>query len=91
MCRNTGGAETGGRGRKDRRGKVLAEGRVRVVPVLNLLSSDRGADSRFSVLFCFPLVELGSPCQSGEDREFPGNKGSFSSCMGIFLSVPILR
>ena len=74
-------------------------------PVLNLVSSDRGADSRFGlvcfvlfcfvlfcfVLFCFPLVELGSICQAREDWEVPRNKRSFGSCLEIFLKISIPR
>ena len=77
-------------GREGRRDKVPAKGREGEFPTLNLVSSDRGADSRF-LLFCFPPLEFSSPCQSREERKFPLNKRSFSSCLGIFLKVSVLR
>ena len=35
--------------------------------------------------------EMGSPSWAGEDREFPQNKESFGSCLGIILEVPTLK
>ena len=56
-------------------------------PVLGLSSSRGGADAMFSC----QQKEEGSPCRAGEDRRFPQNKGSFGSCLEIFLKVPTLK
>ena len=49
-------------GREGRRHQVPEEGREREFPVLNLVSSDRGADSMF--LFCFVLFSSSGISQS---------------------------
>lgn len=39
----------------------------------------------------FHKVEIHSPCRVREHRELLQNKGSFSTCLGIFLKDPMQR
>lgn len=62
------------------------ESRQRGLLVLKSVNVNRWADARF-----FHQVELGSTCWAREDRELSPIKRSFSSGLGIFFKVSILR
>ena len=80
------GAETGGGGRETEKAKCCQKAEKGFL-VLKLISFNRGADAMFSC----QEREMGSPSWAGEDREFPQNKESFGSCLGIILEVPTLK
>ena len=93
-----GGARTGGEGGEGRRGEVLAEGRERRFPVLNLVSSEGGADVLgffvclvFVCLFFQLKWKYGVYVRPEKTGNFPKTKGrSFSSCLGVLLKNSLL-
>ena len=78
---NTCDAETGREREEDRRGEVLADGRERRFPILNFVSPNRRADTRFLFCFVFHLVELGSLCQLEKRGDFPETKGVLEAAL----------
>ena len=59
-----------GKGRQKRRG-MSRRHRKRIPSFKSYQLRQRSRLQVSFVLFCSPLVELGSSCLSGEDREFP--------------------
>ena len=79
-------------GRAGRRGEVPAEGREREFLGLNLIRSDRGADSRF-LLFCFVLfcfVPPSPPVRVSLEKtgSFPETKGVSAAAWEYSLKSP---
>ena len=68
-----------------RRGEGLAEGRKRKFLDLNLVSSDKGAASRFLL---FSTSGIRQSMSVREDREFPQNKGVLAAAWEYSLKSP---
>lgn len=85
-----GGAETGRGGGVPREGwrQKKDQRAEKEVPQPHSLSARTNEQTR---VFFHQQVELGGSCQAGEDGECPPNKRSFSSCLGMFLKVPVSR